>query len=392
MAVQIRSRPNYHDSPTLRPVSTGYLHSFRPEEPTFDPDEDTDDSRPSAAALPILATANDARELVRFLKRRPNGVTIVEAMNAEPRRIFDARKIAAYEFWGLIGRENERLVLTPLGEELADALGPECRLHRDVLHRVPEYETAIRNIYDEGLDIATHPDVLRYWSDMNVIPRPMNGNSHDLEAAVVCFFSLCHAAELGTSTVGKRGQPARLRIDTTQVASFLAGEQEPSASIHISGGREPVRHIRPVSGRSIRQVLVSTSGSRKSVEHLNSLLALAGFENRTVDFADTENGLLPSNDLEEMQKCQAGIFVFSPADCIKKKDGSFSLRHEWITKVSVAAALFDWRVLLFWNGELPPPEELTASGLRIASREDLDWEASLGLVNQIKELALPLSE
>ena len=183
-----------------------------------------------------------------------------------------------------------------------------------------------------------------------------------------------------------------MRVDISQVASFLSGEQETSAAIHISGGREPVRHLRPAIGLPIRQVLVSTTGPRKDVEHLNSLLALAGFENRTVDFAGSESGLLPSDDLDEMQKCQAGIFVFSPLDCVRKKDGTFSLRHEWITKVSVAAALFDWRILLFWNGELPPPEELTASGLRILSKETLDWEASLGLVNQIKELAFPLSE
>ncbi len=392
MSLQIRSRPEF-DPPRLRPVTSGFIHSVvRPDDQTFDPDENLDDTRMPATALPILATANDARELVRFLKKRPNGVTIVEAMNAEPRRIFDARKIAAYEFWGIIGRENDRLVLTPIGEELAEALGPECRMHRDILHRVPEYQTAIESIYEEGLDIATHLDVLRYWSDMNAVPPSFNGNAHDLEAAVVCFFSLCHAAELGTSTVGKRGQPARLRVDINQVANFLTGDQTPSASIHISGGREPFRHVRPPIGLPIRQVLVSTSGPRKDVEHLNSLLALAGFENRTVDFAVSENGLLPSNDLEEMQKCQAGIFVFSPLDCVKKKDGTFSLRHEWITKVSVAAALFDWRILLFWNGELPPPEELTTSGLRIASKEELDWEASLGLVNQIKELAFPLSE
>jgi len=373
-------------------VTNGFIHSVRPDERSFDPDENTDDTTFPSTALPILATANDARELVRFLKKRPNGVTIVEAMNAEPRRIFDARKIAAYEFWGIIGRENERLVLTPLGEELAEALGPECRMHRDILHRVPEYQTAIKNIYDEGLDIATHLDVLRYWSDINAIPPSVHANAHDLEAAVVCFFSLCHAAELGTSTVGKRGQPARLRVDINQVASFLAGEQEPSVNIHISTSRDPVRQVRPAVGLPIRQVLVSTSGPRQDVEHLNSLLALAGFENRTVDFAGSENGLLPSNDLEEMQKCQAGIFVFNPLDCIRNKDGKFSLRHEWITKVSVAAALFDWRILLFWNGELPPPEELTNSGLRIAAKEELDWEASLGLVNQIKELAFPLSE
>ena len=385
MSLQIRSRPDYDPAVKLRPIISHYL---RDVDELDDPEMIEGENDLPISSLPILATANDAREVVRFLKKRPNGVTVVEAMNAEPKRIFDARKVAAYEFWGIIQRLNDRMTLTALGQELAEALGPETRMHRDILHRVPAYSLALRNIYDEGLDIATHIDVLRYWSELNSIPASEYRDAQDLEAAVVCFFSLCHAAELGTSTVGKRGQPARLRVEMEQVAEFLSEsfvtERAPNP---IRPRRETLQVVRPPTDGSIRQVLVSTSGPREDVEHLNSLLGLAGFESCTVDFADFENGLLPSSELSEMQQCQAGIFVINPRDCIKQKDGTHSLRHEWITKISVAAALFDWRILLFWNGELPPPEELSASGLRIISSEDLDWEASVELVSQIKELA-----
>ncbi len=385
MSLQIRSRPDYDPAVKLRPIISHYL---RDVDELDDPEMMETEHDLPISSLPILATANDAREVVRFLKKRPNGVTVVEAMNAEPKRIFDARKVAAYEFWGIIQRLNDRMTLTALGQDLAEALGPETRMHSDILHRVPAYSLALRNIYDEGLDIATHIDVLRYWSELNSIPASEYRDAQDLEAAVVCFFSLCHAAELGTSTVGKRGQPARLRVEMEQVAEFLSesfvAERAPNP---IRPRRETLQVVRPPADGSIRQVLVSTSGPREDVEHLNSLLGLAGFESCTVDFADFENGLLPSSELSEMQQCQAGIFVINPRDCIKQKDGTHSLRHEWITKISVAAALFDWRILLFWNGELPPPEELSASGLRIISSEDLDWEASVELVSQIKELA-----
>lgn len=387
MALQVRSRPDYDPAVKLRPVPASYLRELAP---VIDDAElmDTEQDVP-INSLPILATANDAREVVRYLKKRPNGVTVVEAMNAEPRRIFDARKVAAYEFWGIIQRRNDRLTLTPLGQELAAALGPETRMHLDILHRVPAYELALKCIYDEGLDIATHLDVLRHWSQLRTIAGVEHGNAQDLEAAVVCFFSLCHAAELGTSTVGKRGQPARLRVEMEQVASFLAETYEEVAEFESKAAtRNNVQPFRmPSDAGSIHRVLVSTSGTRAEVEHLNSLLGLAGFESCTVDSADFDNGLIPSAELAEMQQCQAGIFVISPRDCIKQPDGTNSLRHEWITKISVAAALFDWRILLFWNGELPPPEELMSSGLKILSSEDLDWEASVGLVSQIKELA-----
>lgn len=392
MSLHIRSRPEYGPAARLRPVTSTFLRELRQDSMAADPEDMEIGPELPMSSLPILATANDAREVVRFLKKRPNGVTVVEAMNAEPRRIFDARKIAAYEFWGIICRENERLALTALGHELADALEPECRLQRNILHRVPAYQIALKNIFEERLDIATHLDVLRHWSQLKTI-NVEHGNSQDLEAAVVCFFSVCHAAELGTATVGKRGQPARLRVDMEQVAAFLSEQPELAPTILPSPRRDPVpRPSLPLHQSGIRQVLVSTSGNEETVENLTSLLSLAGFTSRTVDFANFQNGLIPNSELSEMQQCQAGIFLIGPDDCVRQKDGTLSLRHEWITKISVAAALFDWRILLFWNGTLPPPDELMASGLSLVSNEKLDWEASLDLVNQIKELAFPASE
>ena len=389
MSLQIQGRSDHAPPARLRPLAGSFVRRLPPL--TFQEEIIETESGMRPGTLPVLATANDAREVVRFLRKRPNGVTTVEWMNAEPKRIFDARKVAAYEFWGIVQRENERLTLTQLGQSLADALEPECRLHRDILHRVPAYHAAIRNIYDEGLDIATHPDVLRCWSELRSTALLESDNAQDMEAAVVCFFSLCHAAELGTATVGKRGQPARLRVDMEQVARFLSEEADPAAAVPAVRKRETPSRF-SFAGNAITKVLISTGGIGRSVDHLDSLLSLAGFESRAIDCSYLDNGLLPNDELSEMQQCQAGIFVIGPNNCTKRKDGTYSLRHEWITKISVAAALFDWRIVVFWNGKLPPPDEVSSCGIRLVSSEDLDWEACLGMVSHLKELTLPLSE
>jgi hypothetical protein len=172
-----------------------------------------------------------------------------------------------------------------------------------------------------------------------------------------------------------------------EVVSFLSAETKiPADAVRKT---QPVRRgVVPV-GAAIRKVLVSSGGFAGSLDHLVSLLDLAGFESKSIAFADFENGLLPSSELAEMQQCQAGVFVLGPNDCISRNDGTFTLRNEWITKISVAAALFDWRILLFWNGKLPPPDELTASGLLVLSSEELDWAASLETANHVKALAFP---
>jgi len=64
-------------------------------------------------ALPVLTTAEDVRELVRFLKNKPTGATIAEAKAALKKQVLDPRKMTAYTLWGFVTKEGERLKLTP---------------------------------------------------------------------------------------------------------------------------------------------------------------------------------------------------------------------------------------------------------------------------------------
>ena len=65
--------------------------------------------------LPMLATANDVREVVQYLKKRPEGVNIFEVAQPIKKRIFYLPKVAAYEAWGIVTRKDDRLTLAPQG-------------------------------------------------------------------------------------------------------------------------------------------------------------------------------------------------------------------------------------------------------------------------------------
>jgi hypothetical protein len=64
-------------------------------------------------ALPVLTTAEDVRELVRFLKNKPTGATIAEAKAALKKQVLNPRKMTPYTLWGFVTKEGERLKLTP---------------------------------------------------------------------------------------------------------------------------------------------------------------------------------------------------------------------------------------------------------------------------------------
>src|SRR5829696_4231321 len=175
---------------------------------------------PQAAALPVLATPGDLREAVQYLKRKPTGVSVVEALADARRRVFEPRKVAAYEAWGVVARRGERLLLTRRGRQFARTLEPETRAYRALLDSNPLYRAALAWIHRQGLDLVTYGDVAAYLKDEFGALLPAD-DPKGAEEGVICFFHLCQAAELGTLTIGKRGQPARMRVEREGLDEYV---------------------------------------------------------------------------------------------------------------------------------------------------------------------------
>jgi hypothetical protein len=336
--------------------------------------------------LPILATANDLREVVKFFKHKPNGVSTIEMTNAEPRRVFDARKIAAYEFWGIISRGNERFQLTALGEELAKNTEAECEIHRRILRSVAAYRLAVEWIYGKNLKIATYLDVANFWQmsggDLELSPQ----TGENIESVIVSFFSLCHAAELGTATVGKRGQPARLSIKLDQMKAFLDAPVESfeTASPAVIN-RQSVYQFDRIAGENIATVYISAGKRMRESVNLRAALELADFGSIAFGAENFENGFLPLPNRAAMKQCQAAIFLLDEKDC-RAQDGRIMLRCDRVTEISVAQALFGERVILLWNGSGQLPAFFGQSGFNAMNGDVTDWESNVRLVKCLKSL------
>jgi hypothetical protein len=336
--------------------------------------------------LPILATANDLREVVKFCKHKPNGVSIIEMTNAEPRRVFDARKIAAYEFWGIISRADERFLLTPLGEELAKNTEAECEIHRRILRTVPAYLRAVEWIYRQNLKIATYLDVANFWqlsgSDLGLSRQ----NDENIEAVIVSLFSLCHAAELGTATVGKRGQPARLSVRLDQIKAFLEAPFESVEFVPQTVFNRPsVYQFDKLSGENVARVYISAGSREHESENLRAALELADFESIAFGAGTYENGFLPLAQRAAMKQCQAAVFLLDEKDC-REQNGKILLRCDRITEISVAQALFNERVIILWNSREKMPHVFSQSGFNVMRGDVADWESNVKLVKCLKSL------
>lgn len=169
--------------------------------------------------LPSLVTASDVREVVRYLRQHAEGVPLMEANEAFRKRILDARKRIAYESWGIVAQTpDNRIVLGELGREFAARLAVEMQIYRQILQRTKPYVSALEWIHQSGLNLVTWPEVDRFWS--NNYPEQIDLTIREGQA--VTFFDLCHAAEIGQITVGRKGHPARLRIYRHELSTYLS--------------------------------------------------------------------------------------------------------------------------------------------------------------------------
>lgn len=342
--------------------------------------------------LPILATSNDVREVVRFLKDKPEGLPVVEALNFEPRRVFEARKIAAYEYWGVVKRECERLKLTALGEKLVNIVALETAIFEELIVSIPVYLKAIKWIERQKLKVVTRYEIAGIWNqgiDEKDLEQTGGKNS---EAEVVSFFSLCQAAGLGIFTVGKRGQPARLRIEPRTLRQFLSriksGQKASGERKDLFIVSNPANFEKNGNDQTFQEtarVYFSAVRDNEETENLRQMLELADFESVLPPPPDADD-YLGSGRIETMRSCQAGIITIEDSDCRIDCRGETEIMQERLTEIIVAAALFRWRVIVIWNALPPAPECLRAYNLFWVNGAARDFSTCYQTVKLLKNI------
>jgi hypothetical protein len=316
--------------------------------------------RDEAESLPVLATAADVREVIRFLKHHPEGITTVQAADAFRKRIFDARKVSAYEFWKIIARSGDRLKLTPLGWELAQCLNPEAKVYRTVLRNNSPYHGGLEWIQAQELELVTHLDIGEFWREHH--SHVLQGDSEEqLEAYAASFFHICHEAEVGTLTVGRKGQPTRLHINPEELDSYLTGIEPAQTE------EETVAHKSLLSSP---RVFVSHANAPALVKHITNGLELADLQYETIDRGEWAI----EKTLEVVKRCEAGVIVING-------------RVSDLLLIQLGAALvqFERRLLLVVkNGVMLPPGFNHIQ--RCEVEDELTWDSGLELMKALKRL------
>lgn len=344
-------------------------------------------------SLLVMATASDVREAVRYMKRKPEGLTSIEAMDPVRKKVFDPRRVAAYELWGIVSRTSDRLKLTPLGWDLARSLAPEAHIFRVMIKNTPPYHAALDWFFQTGLHRVTSADVLAYWQEQHSTFLDQR-DEKTLEAGVITFFQLCHAADLGMATRGRKGQPTRLHIHLDELSAYL--EDKPAAvkvppqdaernSLDARVERRP-RLVMSAATQTPFRLLISHNRRPNVAGHLQEMMELMGIESEVIQRRAADMIPLAEDMLQALRRCAAAIIIISDEDCYVDHENNLSINRTGIVEIGAAYLHFDRRVQLLWDKKIPVPANLKRLPFcEIEGDELTSWGLGFQLIKSVKD-------
>ncbi|MGH9936129.1 MAG: hypothetical protein ACREAM_07775, partial [Blastocatellia bacterium] len=297
-----------------------------------------------------------------------------EATDAFRKRILNPQKIAVYERWGIVARDGDRLSLSPLGWELARRSEPEVSVFRAVLDRDPLYRSALEWIRKHRLERVTHPRVIAHWAEHSTSPV-CAGRENAIKVNAICFFHLCQAAELGTVILGKRGQPARLQVDSEELERHI--RVAPSL-LTTTTAAVPLKAEKP-------RVFISCADKSPVVEQVQATLAIAEFECEVVERGKT--GAMPLTGRMRLaaRSSVAGVILLTADDCGKDEAGGCCLNEAAAMVIGAACAFHDNRVVLLREKDLAIPRSLVDLKQCEFQGGGLSWESGVRLMQAVQE-------
>ncbi|HWS90162.1 MAG TPA: hypothetical protein VN282_24550 [Pyrinomonadaceae bacterium] len=341
------------------------------------------------AALPVLATPGDLREAIQYLRRKPTGVSVVEALGDAKRRVFEPRKVAAYEAWGVVARRGERLLLTERGRAFARTLEPETRAYRSLLDSNPLYRAALAWMHRQGLDLVTYGDVASYLKE-DFGPLLQAYGPKAAEEGVICFFHLCQAAGLGTLTIGKRGQPARMRVEREGLDEYVGGL---SAANRVpprpreEDGETTFDDEDPGDPPAETCLFISYGGQPAGVvAQIQTVFELAGIKSRASERAPHgESAVLVADEAAEvMRRCDAALVLLSKEDCRPAGSGAPAVSQRALVEIGAASVLYERRVLLLLDAPAELPAGLGSLQHVTLGEGGLTWEVGIELLKAVR--------
>lgn len=334
--------------------------------------------------LPLLTTAADVREIVQYLVRKPAGVMPAEELDRPKKRLFEDRKLAAYDLLGLTSRAGSLIRLSSLGWTFAADFDADAKVFRVVLQRTPAYLAALKWIHEQNIDMITSTELLGFWVELRA---DLPSNDHETaRGAVVSFFSICQAAVLGTMTLGKRGHITRFCVDRDELIKFLdastldphmtrSNKTEMGEGHHLEGSFQ-------ICQNSEQPRVMIQGGNKTIVNLLLRTLRVAGMASELV--ASVWDCKTTFADRDAMFREYAAMLVILDEQSFTRDDvGTWRLNERISMELGAAHVLHDRRVIVLRDKKVTSPDGLKDLVQFEFHNDHMDWQVGLELIETV---------
>lgn len=354
--------------------------------------------------LPIKTTAEDVINLVDYLKTKATGATVSEAKATVGNTLVDGRKLTAYEAWGILARDGERLRLTERGRELSRSSEDKtAHIFRDILRESTAYRMALEWMFHQRFQSVTNIEVAAHWHD-HFSDELGTASEATIRDQVLCFFSLSQAGGLGAYIVGRRGNPTRFEPTGDALGQFIgesglvATENERDDPILQQGDLDvtgPLAGAQSVidlgsrfelkSGppRDFVRVFISHSKNMAIVDQVKTILEMGDFDFEVAEEEETTAIPIPDKVFGAMRSCNAAVICVTADDQEQVENGTHRINQNVLIEIGAAFVLYDKKVILVWDKRLTVPSNLQGLYRSEFDGDELSWPEGIKLMRGV---------
>src|SRR5262249_27160101 len=174
------------------------------------------------------------------------------------------------------------------------------------------------------------------------------------------------AGEIGTATLGRKGQPSRLRVDRSRLKAHIQNVPE---LVHQQRN-EAQRFIGPVTHHS-RSVFISATRRSGIVGCVRDALQVVDISCEIVERKQNEEKLLDDRTYEAMRRCDSGIIIVSTAEVEGR------LNQTALIEIGAAMVHFSRRLVILHETGVSTPFELDDFCHCEFEGDTLTWETAI---------------
>ena len=341
----------------------------------------------TANSLPAELSSDDVREVIKLLKRKPEGVKITKALLETHKRIFEAKKILSFVKLNIIEGKDQLFRLSALGWKFAENLRGETEMFRTLILHTKEYQEALKWICETKTNEINTDELCSFWNQSNSKEK-----NDEYKEFAITFFHLCQAADFGTMTLGKKGRITRLLMDSQETQKFVAHNLDNhktnslNSPIEFSFPPENPSQINFYSHQSA-DVLVISQNNQKLVQQLETAFDLANISFQTIKHNKADDLKHDEKTYQAFNSSLVGCYVIGKNE-VEKDSSTQNLRLTESVLCDIGAALFGFRSrLIIVSGlEFDLPERLKNIPSFQINRNEISLEIAHKLIDKIKEL------